>query len=292
MVKDIKIVFFGTPSFAIPVLKELLGSKYNVVAAFTANGPIEFEAKERGIKVFKPTSLKKDLPAQAGEKVFEQFKILNPDLCIVAAYGKIIPPRYLEIPKYGFLNVHPSLLPKYRGPSPVQTAILNGDTETGASIMLVDSEVDHGPILASAKYIIPKTKYNVEIATEVFELGAKLLVEILPKYIDGKLRPREQDHGQATFTKMFSRENGRINWGEPAEKIYNQIRALNPEPGTWTLLRSSGTSEGQAKIINIKKAELRDGKINIQTIQIEGKKEMPFKEFLNGYPDFDISQLE
>lgn len=272
-----KIVFFGTPGFIIPALKELVDSNYNVVGVFAANGPVEIAAKELGVQIFKPVSLKKDTG------VFEQFKSLNPDLCVVAAYGKIIPKYYLEVPKYGFLNIHPSLLPKYRGPSPVQTAILNGDTETGVTIMGIDEEVDHGPILASAKYVIPKTKYNMEISTEIFELGAKLLVEILPKYISGELKPEEQDHGQATFTKMFSRGDGRINWQESSEKIYNRIRALNPEPGTWTTWKD--------KTINIKKARIADGKLEIEIIQMEGKRETPFREFLNGHPDFDISQL-
>ena len=201
----------------------------------------------------------------------------------MAAYGKILPARYLDVPKHGFVNVHPSLLPKYRGPSPVQTAILNGDEETGATIMVVDEEMDHGPILNSIKYQIPKTKYNQEISRELFELGAKLLVETLPGHINGEFKPKEQDHSQATFTKMFTREDGRINWDDPAQKIYNRIRALNPEPGTWTIWKG--------KVINIKKAGLRDGKIHIQTIQMEGKKEMPFEEFLRGHPSFDISQL-
>jgi len=255
---NFKIIFFGTPDFAMPVLEALTKNGYNVSR-------------------FQPQSLR-------DERVFEEFKSLQPDLCIVAAYGKILPARYLEIPKYGFLNVHPSLLPKYRGPSPVQTAILNGDTETGASIMIVDQEIDHGPVLASAPYQIPDSKQNTEIVEEIFRLGAQLLIDILPKYLNKEIKPVEQDHSQATFTKMFSREDGRINWSESGDKIYNRIRALNPEPGTWT--------KWNGKIINIKKAELCDGKINIKTIQMEGKKDMSFEEFLRGQPGFDISQLK
>jgi len=257
MKDNLKVVFFGTPDFAMPVLKTLIKNGYNVYH-------------------FKLRSLK-------DEQVFEEFKSLKPDLCIVAAYGKIIPKRYLEVPKYGFLNVHPSLLPKYRGPSPVQTAILNGDAETGASIMLVDEEVDHGPVLAKATYKIPDTKYHIEIAEDIFGLGAELLIETLPKYISGEIRPEPQDHGQATFTKMFTREDGRVNWSNSPEKIYNQIRALNPEPGTWTTWKG--------KIISIRKARLADGNLKLETVQIEGKRETPFREFLNGYPDFDVSQL-
>ena len=287
----LKIVFFGTPNFAIPVLKSLLNFGYNVVGVVTQPekpvgrakvimpSPVKKVALEIKIKVLEPHNLKQD------EEFFNKFKRLKPDICIIAAYGKIMPKRYLDIPKPGFVNIHPSLLSKYRGPSPIQTAILNGDSETGASIMLVDEKVDHGPVLARREFSIFNFQFSNhdELAKELFELGAKLLIETLPKYISGEIKPKPQDHSQATFTKMFTREDGRINWNEPAEKTYNQIRALNPEPGTWTTWRD--------KIINIKKAELHDGQLQIQMIQMEGKKEMPFKEFLNGYPDFDISQL-
>ena len=275
MTKIPKVVFFGTPDFAMPVLEALIKNNYNVSR-------------------FQPKSLK-------DEQVFQEFKSLKPDLCIVAAYGKILPPRYLEIPKYGFLNIHPSLLPKYRGPSPIQTAILNGDTKTGVSIMLIDQEIDHGPILASREFSISKADASVgsptmasgfsnhdEVAKELFKLGGELLIEILPKYINGEIEVKPQEHEKATFTKMFSRDDGRINWNEPAEKIYNQIRALNPEPGTWTTWKG--------KVINISSVTTRGivspQVINIQTIQMEGKKKMPFEEFLRGHPDFDISQLK
>ena len=262
MTKTPKIVFFGTPDFAMPVLDALIRNGYNVSR-------------------FQKKSLKDD-------ETFKLFKLLNPDLCVVAAYGKMLPSRYLEIPKHGFINVHPSLLPKYRGPSPIQTAILNGDEETGATIMVVDEKMDHGPTLGSIKYQIPNNKSNSEISHELFELGANLLVQILPKYLNGELKPKEQDHSQATFTKMFTREDGRINWNSPAQEIYNRIRALNPEPGTWTTWKG--------KVINISKITTFDvvspQVINIQTIQMAGKKEMPFEEFLRGHPDFDISQLK
>ena len=259
MTQTLKVVFFGTPDFAMPVLETLTEAGYVV-------------------SHFKSKSLKDDA-------VFEEFKKLNPDLCVVAAYGKIIPVRYLDIPKHGFINVHPSLLPKYRGPSPIQTAILNDDEKTGVSIMLIDAEVDHGPILASQEVSILGFQFSNhdELAKELFQLGAKLLLETLPKYLRGELQPKEQDHEQATFTKMFEREDGKINWSESADKIYAQIRALNPEPGTWTMWKD--------KIVNIKKAEIESGKIKIKTIQMEGKKEMPFEEFLRGHQDFNISQL-
>lgn len=273
----LKIVFFGTPNFAVPALKLLIEDGYKISAVFTGQGPVGALAQEHKIKIFRPTSLKKD------EQVFEEFKSLNPDLCIVTAYGKIIPQKFLDIPRYGFINIHPSLLPKYRGPSPIQTAILNRDTKTGVSIMMIDAEVDHGPLLGQTTHDLQPDIYYNEAEKELAEIGAKLLLETLPKYLDGKLQPKEQDRDQATFTKMFKREDGKINWSDSGEKIYAQIRALNPEPGTWTTWKD--------KVVNIKKAELRDGKITIQTIQMEGKKEMLFEEFLRGHRDFDISRL-
>ena len=289
IVNDFNIIFFGTPDFAVPALGALIKANYNVVAVFTqpdksvgrkrvlSPPPIKLEAENLRLKVSQPKTLKDD-------EVFEEFNSLNPDICVIAAYGKIIPKRYLDVPKYGFINTHPSLLPKYRGPSPIQTAILNGEKETGVTIMVVDEEVDHGKIVSSIKYQVLRDKNYKEVEGDLARLGAKLLIETLPKYVSGDIQPTEQDHRQATFTKKFLRENGHINWNEPTVGIYDKIRALNPEPGAWTTWKS--------KILNIKKAELHDGKLNIQTIQMEGKKEMPFQEFLNGYPDFDISQLK
>ena len=251
------------------------------------------------------------LPLKRDAEFLQKFKELKPDLCVIVAYGKIIPKDYLNLPKYGFVNIHPSLLPKYRGPSPIQSAILNGETETGVSIMLADEEVDHGPILNSNKQQATSNKSYKEIAKELAELGAKLLIETLPGYIGGAIKPKPQNHSEATFTKMFSREDGKISWPQTAEQIYNQIRALYPEPGTWT------TWNG--RILNIIETELArkgnhctddlpPGKIKIvdnqiavktskcylviKSLQLEGGKEMDAKSFLRGHSDFASSQLE
>jgi len=285
-----KIIFFGTSDFAIPALETLAKDNYDVVAVVTkpdkpagrkqvlSPSPVKKFAIEKHILVLEPNNLRGD------EEVFAAFKLLSPDVCVVAAYGKIIPKRYLGVPKYGFINIHPSLLPKYRGPSPIQTAILSGEKETGVTILVVDEEMDHGPILKSEKWKVKNGKYYKELEKELAELGAKLLIETLPKYINGEIKQAPQDHSRATFTKMFSREDGRVDWSKSTQEIYNRIRALNPEPGTWTLWKG--------KVLNIKKARLADGKLEIETLQLEGKRETPFREFLNGHPDFDISQLE
>ncbi|OGN07430.1 MAG: methionyl-tRNA formyltransferase [Candidatus Yanofskybacteria bacterium RIFCSPHIGHO2_02_FULL_38_22b] len=313
-----KIVFFGTPDFAIPALKSLINFDYHIEAVVTQPekpvgrakvilpSPVKKVALEYDIKVFEPHSLKKD------EEFFKQFKHLNSDICLIAAYGKIIPSQYIELPKYGFINIHPSLLPKYRGPSPIQTAILNGDTKTGVTIMKIDEEVDHGSILSSKSYYLPPNTYYSQAEQELARLGAELLIETIPKYLNEEIKPREQDHSQATFTKIITREDGKIDWNKSAEEIYNQIRALNPEPGTWTIW--------QNKILNIIKTDYLDVqlprnlevehpgtvfKLNndiavvtqkcyliLKQIQLEGGKEMDAKAFLNGHPDFLNSTLE
>jgi len=305
---DLKIVFFGTPDFAVPALKLLIESGYNISAVFTGHGPVKTLTQEQQIKVFQPASLKKD------ELIFEEFKKLKPDICIVAAYGKIFPQKFLDVPRYGFLNIHPSLLPKHRGPSPIQTAILNGDKETGVAIMVVDAEVDHGPILKEVAYNLQPTTYYKKAEKDLSEIGAKLLIETLLEYISGEIKPREQNHGQATFTKMFQREDGKINWNEPCEKIYNRIRALNPEPGTWTTWKGKVINISNIttlKVVSPQGADLElakpgivkkiDGNIAVATkkcylilksIQLEGGEKMDAKSFVNGHPDFLGSRLE
>ena len=182
------------------------------------------------------------------------FKNLKPDICIVAAYGKIIPKDYLDVPKYGFLNIHPSLLPKYRGPSPCQYAILNGDKETGVTIMKLDEEMDHGGIVAVEKLKIKDLSLNSrELCEKLFQTGAELLVKIIPDYIEGKIEPTPQDHSQATYTKKLTFQDGKIDWSEPAEKIINKIRAFNPEPGAWTQLLNGKI----LKIINADISEIK-----------------------------------
>lgn len=325
--EKIKIIFFGTPEFAIPAFRFLIEKKHNIIAAVTVpdkpagrqkiltSPPVKITAQQNNIPVFQPTSLKNPSTSSGQEnEFFQKFKELKPDLCVIVAYGKIIPKDYLDVPKYGFVNIHPSLLPKYRGPSPIQTAILNGEKETGVTIMLADEETDHGSILNHIKYQILNDKTFEEISQELAEAGAKLLVETLPGYLTGQIKPKQQNHSEATFTKMFSREDGKINWDEPAEKIFNQIRALNPEPGTWTIWRG--------KILNIAEAEFackgslckdcRDnlpaGKVVsvdnriavatskcylvIKSLQFEGGKKMDARAYLNGHPDFAGSQLD
>src|SRR3989338_1190670 len=308
----VKTAFFGTSEFAVPALKYLIQNGYDIIAVVTQPekpvgrtmtimpSPIKKSAIENNILVFEPHNLKND------DNFFKSFKHLNPDLCIVAAYGKIIPYQYLEIPRLGFINIHPSLLPKYRGPSPIQAAILNGDKGTGVAIIKLDEEMDHGAILANHKSQIINYKYYKELESELAEEGAKLLLDILPKYINGEIVLQEQDHSRATFTKILTRHDGKIDWNKSAQEIHNQICALNPEPGVWTTW--------QGKILNIKNVGVSNdntkGDISsvvklqndvavvtkkfylvLREIQLEGGKEMDAKSFVNGHPEFIGSRL-
>lgn len=283
--------------------------------------PVKSAALGIGVQALTPATLKDD-------NFFETFKNLKPDICIVVAYGKLIPQRYLNVPRFGFVNVHPSLLPKYRGPSPIQSAILNGDTETGVSIMLLDAEIDHGPVLAVSSFQLPANSTFSEIERDLAELGANLLIKTLMNLIPQRGfsqggRPenktlgqqaeivvpsrgmgfisKEQNHELATFTKKFTREDGRIDWTQPATAIYNRIRALSENPGTWTTW--------QGKVLNIFKSETKNEKrkekpgtvirmdngigvvcgsdvLVLENIQLEGGKPMDCKSFLHGHFDF------
>lgn len=211
---------------------------------------------------------------------FEDIESIKPDLVIVANYGKIIPQHILDIPRYGTFNVHPSLLPKYRGPSPIQSAILNGDREIGVTIILMDAKVDHGPILAQKKTIIGENETAIDLSDRLAVLGAGLLIDVIPDWISGKTRLRRQDEKRATYTKILTREDGEINWKKPAKEIEGQIRAFNPWPGTYAFHKG--------KRLKILKARLEKNKLIIEEVQLEGKKPMLFEDFLRGHPGFKI----
>lgn len=316
MQNNLKIVFFGTPGFVVPIMDILIIHGYQISAIVTQPdktigrkkvlnySPVKTYSQKNNILVLQPNTLTDD-------SFFEEFLKLRPDIAVVAGYGRIIPEKYLKIAKYGFLCMHPSLLPKYRGPSPIQGAILNGDTETGVSIILIDKEMDHGPILAIEKCKLEPTASLQEAEKKIWGLGAQLLVETIPKYIMGEIKPKEQNHNQATFTKLLTRGDGRIDWSYSVQDIYNQIRALNPNPGAWTTWKGKviniptcdvgnpqvagwtpkvpGTVEKEGDDIVIKAGT---GYIVLKSIQLEGGKEMDAKSFVNGHPDFLNSTLE
>lgn len=305
---DKKIIFMGTSEFAVPVLEKLLAN-YQITAVVTrpdkpagrekelTESPIKRLAVKNNLPVFQPENLKNDI---------EKIRELNPDLIIVVAYGKIIPKKIIEIPKFGIINIHPSLLPKYRGPSPIQTAILNGEKKTGVSIMLIDEEMDHGPILANQESGIGNNDTAETLSKKLSILGADLLITILPNYFSGKVKPREQDHREATFTKIITREDGQVDWSKTPEEIERQFRALTSWPGIFSFwqdkrIKITGLEtsirdnhNGMVFLTPDEKVAVgcRVGSIIINKLQLEGKKEMGAEEFIRGYPDFVGSYLK
>lgn len=305
------IVFFGTDSLAAHALVAL-HSAQNVLAVVTvpdapvgrkqvlAQTPVGVAASELGIPVLKPARLKNN------DEFLQQLKSLAPDALVVAVYSKIIPDSVLSVPPRGSINVHPSLLPLYRGPAPIRTPLLRGDSVTGVSIMLMDAEVDHGPLLAVEQVAIAPEDTNATLTEKLSGVAAPLLVRTLAEYEKGNVTPQEQDHTMATFTKMVTKEDGRVNWQKPAREIYNMWRAYQPWPGiftTWNgkLLKilacapldavldaghASGTVLGDGVIA------CGDGSgLQILTLQLEGKNATDFQSFTRGNGSFIGSVL-
>lgn len=312
MSPGIKIVFFGTPEIAANTLRTLHNAGFNIIGAVTQPDklagrqgtltppPVKIAAQELNVPIFQPTTLRDG-------SFLNKLRELKPDLCIVISYGKIFPPEFLNVAPLGFINVHYSLLPKYRGASPLQTAIMNGDKESGVTVALLEPEVDSGPILDQKKLPIPEDVYYEDLLKEYGKEGAEFLVVTLKKYLSGEIKPQKQDHSQATLAKVFTRDDGRINWSRPADQICNRVRALGQEPGTWTTWNGETLKIIKAHLIDeenhddIGMVSERDGNIVVSTghgslapeiIQLAGGRAMSAKEFVNGKKDFIGSVLD
>ncbi|OGE07724.1 methionyl-tRNA formyltransferase [Candidatus Curtissbacteria bacterium RIFCSPLOWO2_02_41_11] len=273
-----KIVFFGTNRLAQIVLEELIKSNYKPQLIITAPDKKAGRGQERQMSPVKQTALKNNLEILQPKDLYEsnvKSRLSNVDLSILVAYGQIIPKEILIAPKYGFINVHPSLLPKYRGPSPIQTAILSDDKKIGISIIILDELIDHGPILIQKKITISPKDTHLSLVEYLGKIGARLLIQILPEYLAGSLKPKTQNHSQATFSKRIKKSNGYIDLNNPPDsKTFDRmIRAFYPWPGVYTKLKIKNE---KLKIIKFLPGNL---------IQPEGKRPMTTKEFLNGYPE-------
>jgi methionyl-tRNA formyltransferase len=275
----INFVFFGTDEFATTILEELKQSDLVpgliVTTPDSPKGrklvltppPVKIWAQENKLEYLQP------------EKLSELTKTLTPNnysLFIVASYGKIIPQSILDLPKHGTLNIHPSLLPKYRGAAPLQSVILNGDSETGVSIMLLDEQMDHGPILDVRKLDLRIKNFNfVELRDELALRDTHLLTNILPDYLSGKLKPVEQDHSQATYTKKITKELSLLDLTEPPELNDRKIRALNPNPGTYFI-------DDNGKRVKVVSAHIENNTLVLERVVPEAKKEMDWESYLRG----------
>jgi methionyl-tRNA formyltransferase len=272
--EDINFVFFGTSSEAIYVLdalskKGFLPSLIVTPTDKPAGRNLELTppaakvwAEEHFVSTFQPEKI--------DSEAIEVIKEIGAEIFIVVGYGKILPQALVDLPKHKTINIHPSLLPKYRGPSPIEGAILNGDSETGVTVMLLDKEVDHGPILVQEKYKLNGTETAEELSKILFTRGGELLAEILPAWINGEITPAEQDHSQATFTKKLTKEDGLVDLEkENAEMLYRKFRANIPWPRTFFFI--------DKKRIIITKAKLENNNFVIEKIIPEGGKEQNYK---------------
>ncbi len=273
-----KIVFCGSDDFSRIILEEIINNKLNIFSVITetdkgagrgheiAQTEIKKFAKENSIASFQPTD-KGEL-----QFILEQLK---PDLLILASYGKILPSSALEIPAYGCLNVHPSLLPKYRGATPIQSVIFNGETETGVTIMQMSPTVDAGGIISQTKYPIDKIDTSQNLRKKLAEIGARELIKAIPIYLSGQAKIISQNSEDVTTTKKLTKDMGEIDWKLPIEVIDRQIRALNPWPSTFTFMGGK-----RLKIID---AELKGNELYLKTVQLEGKNPADWQDFKRGY---------
>jgi len=288
MADKVKIIFFGTPEFAAPALNALLKADFcDVVKIITQpDKPIG-----RHHSKLIPSPIKK-VAQEAGISVAHEFTKTGAKLGVLVAYGDIIPKKIIDSFPMGILNLHPSLLPKYRGSSPIQAAILNQDKETGVTIMKLDDKMDHGPIVAQKKIKLNQTETSGELHDKLAQVGADLLIKILPDYIAKKIEAKKQDHNKASYTEKLTKKDGKIDWSQAPEKIDAQIRAMNPWSGAWT--------EWNNKKLIIWKASLNDNvgarhalhlPLQLDEVQLQGKKKMAFEEFFKGHPRFSIDQF-
>lgn len=256
------VVFFGTPDFAVTILKALIDAHMPPIAVVTTldkpagrgqkitSPPIKELANTYHISVLQPEKLKDDA-------FLDTLRNYKADMFVIAAYGKILPQALLDIPPKGTINIHPSLLPRHRGPSPIQNAILMGDDTTGVTLMLTDKEMDHGPIIATCSWHITDSNITyTQLHNKLAELGGDLLVKTLPKWITGEITSQEQNHAQATYTKLITKEDGHIDWTKSAKEIDCMVRALNPWPGTWSYL---SVIPGQARNDKLKRIKILQG---------------------------------
>ncbi len=304
-----RLVFFGTSNVALPIL-EILHEFHDVALVVTTPdakvgrkqivtpSPVGLLAEELQLATYKPERL-------ADQIVVEKLMQANADIFIVISYGKIIPEIILNIPPHKSLNIHPSLLPKYRGPTPMPAALLNGDTITGTTIMLMDKEMDHGPIIAQKSITIDADDTLLTLQDKLGKLSAHLLLDILPGYINGTVIPKEQDHALATFTQLISKQDGKIDWTKNAMDIYNQFRAYYPTPGVWTMWNDQvlkitycvplgdTTTAAPGTVLPSGQVACGNGTVlQINQLQLAGKNETDISSFLRGYQNFSGSMLQ
>jgi methionyl-tRNA formyltransferase len=310
-----RIIFMGTPGFAVPSLEALICSTCQVVAVYTqpdrksgrgqavTSSPVKQLALSQGLEVVQPESLK-----AAGTA--EGLADFAPDLIVVAAFGQILPTEILDLPKLGCLNVHPSLLPRLRGASPIATAILQGDDVTGVTIMLLDAGMDTGPILNQREVPISADDTTGSLAIRLAQTGAQLLMETLPLWIDGRIKPQPQQESRASYSKVINKSDGEIDWRLSTMELWRRVRAFDPWPGCYSWWRGKRLQLGQVVPLYAERSgqpgevialspptpatvgvRTGDGVLGLLRVQLEGKREISADEFVRGQRDFIGSRL-
>lgn len=317
-----KIIFFGTANVALPIL-EVLNKQHQVLAVVTTpdvrvgrkqelqDTPVSALAKDLKLQTFKPEKVKNN------PEILEQLKSLGADIFVVVAYGKILPKELIDLPQFKTVNVHFSVLPKYRGASPIQFALLNGDEQTGTSIFVLDEGMDTGPLLAQEIVNVDPGENYFLLADKLAKLSASIINQVLEDYASGKITPLPQDEERATHTKIIEKLDGKIDWQKTATEIYNQFRAYYIWPGIWTTWNGKtvkitdcipdADQSGLTRLdseVDPRRADnygsvLPDGSVvcgngtvlKIRSLQLEGKNETDIKSFLNGYKEFIGSKL-
>lgn len=302
-----KVVFMGSPDFALSSLRQL-AQNYQVVGVVTQPDRASGRGRERKAPPVKMLSQELNIPVIQPEKLrepkaMEQLHEWNPDLIVVAAFGQILKKDVLELPRYGCINVHASLLPRWRGAAPIHAAVLAGDEETGVTIMKMDVGLDTGPMLSMKKIRIKPDDTAGSLFEVLSTLGADLLIETLPAYMDGKLTPKPQPEEGATYAPMLKKEDGRLDFNQPAIELERRIRAMNPWPGAWfewdgnllkvmrgTVSDAKGKGIGNRFFVEGRPAIMcADGALILEVVQPPGKKVMPGKAFLSGARNWESS---
>jgi methionyl-tRNA formyltransferase len=306
----LRIVFMGTPQFAVPSLERISGLEFaEIIAVVTkpdeprgrgmklTSPPVKVVAERLGLQVYQPKRV-------SSPKFVAKLKVINPDVIVVVAYGQLLKPDVLEIPPKGCINLHPSLLPKYRGPAPIQRAIINGERKTGVTVMFLDEGEDTGDVIAQKCVAIRDEDTAETLYNRLSMIGAQLLVEVLRDMDRGEVKGRPQDHSQASYAPKLKKEDGHIDWSRRSDQIRDLIRGTKPWPGAYTFMESGRMLKVHEAIPSIpsKGPEIElepgqiyispqnelfvrtgDGWMELRSVQPEGKKSMSGTDFVNGY---------
>ncbi len=298
------MVFCGTPQFAVPSLQHFLRqTDFQIVGVLTQPDRLKGRGQEIAVSPVKENAMAAQLPVYQPEKVRapeveEQLRALAPDVIVIIAYGQIIPARLLTIPKLGWINLHASLLPKYRGAAPINWAIVNGETRTGNTTMRIDAGMDTGEILLQEELVIGAEETSPEVASRLAEGGAPLMAATVRGLAEGTLTGRAQENAAASLAPMLKREDGRIDWSLPAQEIYNRMRGFAPWPGAYTEFRrqschvwgrpvSNEKADGQPGTVMESRGSLRvicgqGSVLELTNVKLEGRKQVTAAEFARG----------